>query len=173
MFLDTVFNFSSFIIPAANTINTQILNEYSALSDSEHIRRTHLFNGRYENIYIDKIHMPSLKPILEFANICAKKTLGLNKNLDIGFWFNDMPPGSVTLPHTHDDDDELLSGVYYIKVPERAGDLVLTNKGQEKNIKPLAGKLVLFRPDCMHQVTENTSGMQRLSIGMNFGIKDD
>ena len=91
----------------------------------KNIKRTHLFNDRYENIYIDKTLIPELTPILEFATQCAKKTLNLPRNLDIGFWFNDMPPKSVTTAHTHDDYDEILSGVYYVTVPKNSGDLVL------------------------------------------------
>lgn len=171
MFYDTVFEFSSFQLDSSDNINSQILHQYSTISHSKNIKRTHLFNGRYENIYIDKNLIPALDTILEFANHCAKQTLQSDKDLDIGFWFNDMPPGSVTITHTHDDDDELLSGVYYVKVPPQSGDLVLINQQKKKTITAQAGRLVLFRPDCLHEVTENTSNEQRLSIGMNFGIK--
>ncbi len=171
MFQNTSFKFSTFQLPSSSSINPQILVEYTDQSHSENIQRTHLFNGRYENIYINKALIPSLALILEFANACAQTTLELDKNLDIGFWFNDMPPGSVTIPHTHDDDDELLSGVYYIKVPDNSGHLILSHNGQKKNIAPKEGRLVLFKPDCLHEVTENKSMEQRLSIGINFGIK--
>ena len=172
MFDDTVFNFSSFKLPSSEKINPQTFTDFEKLKLSDNLKRTHLFNDRYENIYVDKNLISTLNPILEFANSCAKKLLKINQDLDIGFWFNDMPPGSVTIPHTHDDDDELLSGVYYIKVPKNSGNLILTNsKAKTKTITAKEGNLVLFQPNCLHEVSENKSTMQRISIGMNFGIK--
>jgi len=168
---DTKFNFSSFNLPSSDKINTQTFAEYLNIEQSHEIKRTHLFNGRYENIYIDKHAISTLTSILDFANSCAKETLDLKKELDIGFWFNDMPPGSITEPHTHDDDDELLSGVYYIKVPQQSGNLILNIQGNKNEITPNEGELILFRPDCLHEVTENKSNGKRLSIGMNFGIR--
>jgi len=171
MFDDTTFNFSSFKLQSSEKINIQTFIEYLNIEQSNEIKRTHLFNGRYENIYIDKHAISTLISILDFANNCAKKTLDLEKELGIGFWFNDMPPGSITEPHTHDDNDELLSGVYYIKVPQHSGNLILNIKGNKKEITPHEGQLVLFRPNCLHEVTENKSKEKRLSIGMNFGIR--
>ncbi|VAW98329.1 hypothetical protein MNBD_GAMMA23-62 [hydrothermal vent metagenome] len=153
-------------------MNAVIHNKFSNINKKD-IKRTHLFNGRYENIYIDKERIPELTPILEFANQCAKKTLSLSKNLDIGFWFNDMPPNSVTTAHTHDDYDEMLSGVYYVSVPQNAGNLVLFSNNDKKIVTPQEGRLILFKADCLHEVSINNSEQHRLSIGMNFGIKSE
>jgi len=90
---------------------------------------------------------------------------------DAGFWLNEMEPGHVTLAHRHDEDDELLSGVYYIHVAENSGDLMLEQGGVTTRISPQAGMLVLFPPDVLHHVTENLSTETRLSIGMNFGVR--
>ncbi len=171
MFNQINFNYSIFTFSKSNNVNPIIYKKFSNLADCKGIKRTHLFNGRYENIYIDKELIPELTPVLEFANLCAKKTLNLSKNLDIGFWFNNMPPESVTTAHTHDDYDEMLSGVYYVTVPENSGNLILYNNGDKKTIIPQHGQLILFKADCLHEVSMNNSKQNRLSIGMNFGIK--
>lgn len=171
MFNDTQFNYSIFCIDSAQQLNKNISSDFNKLNAHNKVKRSHLFNGRYENIYIDQNTITSIKPILEFANNCAKHVLNIRQDLDMGFWFNDMPPQSVTFPHSHDDDDELLSGAYYINVPENSGDLVLTKEGQNKVITPDEGQLILFKPDCVHEVTKNNCDKNRLSIGINFGIR--
>ena len=171
MFCDKEYEFSSYHFPTSKKFNLLINNSFSELVTTNNVKRTHLFNNRYENIYVERSLIPSILPVLNFANECAKKTLEIESNRDIGFWFNDMPPGSTTLPHTHDDDDELLSGVYYIKVPENSGNLILTKNNNKKIIEAKEGNLILFKPTCLHEVSENKSEEQRLSIGINFGLK--
>jgi hypothetical protein len=61
--------------------------------------------------------------------------------------------------------------VYYVRVPENCGDLVLTRGVASTRIIPRQGMFVFFSPDVMHEVTENKSDETRLSIGMNFGIR--
>jgi quercetin dioxygenase-like cupin family protein len=82
-----------------------------------------------------------------------------------------MQQGHVTQPHRHDVDGELISAVYYIRVPSDSGDLILTGDSRQKTILPREGMFVFFQPDVLHEVTENKSGATRLSIGMNFGIR--
>lgn len=171
MFDETSFNYSIFSFPENNNVNTIINEKFLDLTNSKDIKRTHLFNGRYENVYIDKKLIPELAPVLEYANQCAKKVLDISLNLDIGFWFNDMPPKSVTTAHTHDDYDEMLSAVYYVTVPRNSGNLILFNNEDKKVIIPQQGQLILFKADCLHEVSVNNSEQHRLSIGMNFGIK--
>jgi len=156
------------------TLNSDITKSFLALYQSPSIRKTHLFEGRYENIYMNDSHIPKLLPLIQIATEYAEKILN-KKNIRAGYWFNFMPPGSVTNPHRHDDYDELLSGVYYLDVPENSGHLILQDKtasGEFENIEviPQEGLFVFFKPDVIHEVTENRSGENRLSIGMNFGV---
>lgn len=138
--------------------------------DSPDIKRTHLFEGRYENIYLNDTHIPELGRLLEEAIIHASKLIN-TRQIQAGYWFNYMPPDSVTIAHRHDDDDELLSAVYYITVPPDSGDLLIHGKNNTATIKPEAGLFVFFKPDIVHEVTQNKSGLDRLSIGFNFGNK--
>ncbi|NNJ94613.1 MAG: hypothetical protein HKP57_07705, partial [Halobacteria archaeon] len=61
---------------------------------------------------------------------------------------------------------------YYIRVPGNSGDLVLHAEGGRTIIRPQAGKLVLFAPDVVHEVTVNHSNEMRLSVAFNVGPVD-
>lgn len=153
-------------------INRQIQEQYTAACSLEDTKRSHYFSGRYENIYINRERIPALQPVLEVARSGATEFLSQpGASLSVGFWFNEMQPGHVTLPHRHDEDDELVSAVYYVRVPPESGDLILTENNAKRVITPRQGMFVYFRPDVLHEVTENKSGATRLSIGMNFGIR--
>ena len=84
-----------------------------------------------------------------------------------------MGPNEVTTEHNHDDDDELLSGVYYVQVPPNSGDLIIVDKHSRTLVTPQPGMFVYFAPDVMHSVSANRSGERRISIGMNFGPRPD
>ena len=117
--------------------------------------------------------MPELGVILQAAQAQAAAILGReSETLRLGLWFNEMKPGHKTLPHTHDDADELLSGVYYVTAPPRCGNLVLTDGDASVALKPQAGMFVFFPPDLLHEVEPNRSDETRLSLGMNFGALD-
>lgn len=135
-------------------------------------RKTHLINNRYENIYLTETQLPALTPLLIHARHCAARLLSQQGNTTpitrIGHWFNAMPPGSHTSRHDHNDGDELLSGVYYIDVPDHSGDLLIHSDTDIYSHTPEAGQLVLFKPDIEHEVEINASKYMRLSIGLNF-----
>ncbi len=160
-------------LAGAADINRAILAEYAAVRDDPALQRSHFFAGRYENVYVPETRMPALQPVLAAARRGAAEYLqqtGLA--LSVGFWLNEMGPGHVTLPHRHDEDGELVSGVYYVQVPEDSGELVLTHGAIRTRVTPVAGQFVFFPPNVLHEVTENRSTQIRLSIGMNFGIRE-
>jgi hypothetical protein len=141
---------------------------HQCLSDPD-TKRSHFFNGRYENIYVPTRCVPALQPVLAFARECVQQITGHSGSYRLGFWFNDAGPGDQTLPHSHDDYDEILSAVYYVHVPAGAGQLVLAVDSGELAVQPVAGNLVLFPPDIMHSVTANSGNGRRLSVAMNIG----
>ena len=147
-----------------------LVDRLNALQSADILRRSHLFEGRYENLYLNEKRIPQITRLRELACQHAAEVLGLKPEaLTAGCWLNDMPPGSVTLTQCHDDDDELLSGVYYIDVPEHSGHLVLHHEGEQVSVTPEAGKFVFFSPAIPHEVTRNASTRHRLSLGFNFG----
>lgn len=157
-------------IPDALALNLQIESAYAREKPKPDTRQSHFFAGRFENIYIDAQRLLELSTLLQRVREYAGLILKIpDKNLRVGFWFNEMGPGHRTLEHSHDDDDELLSAVYYVRVPEHSGDLVLSALQGKIQISPVAGQLLFFKPDLLHEVLENKSNETRLSIGMNVG----
>ena len=149
-------------------INAKLAAGFLRYQHSPDIRKTHLFHGRYENIYLGEEQIPEIALLLQEARKLASEYLATD-NLRAGCWFNAMPPGAITTRHSHDDDDELLSGVYYVHVPADSGDLILYDTKPPTRITPVTGQLIFFPPDVDHEVTRNNSTEDRLSIGMNFG----
>ncbi len=161
-------------MPAADELNRGIVESFNAHQDSPLIKKTHYFGDRYENIYIEREEIPEIDQIIEQAILYVSELLDVAvEKLQCGFWFNSMQKGDVTTPHTHDDDDELMSGVYYIQAPKQSGQLIIGIKGYQSVVEPEAGKFVFFKPNVIHEVSENLSDDHRLSIGMNFGLKNE
>ena len=143
---------------------------FLALSGTDRIRQTHHFGGRFENIYIELADIPQMGRVLEAMKQQAGKMLNMAMDeLKAGFWFNAMQPGQRTLLHNHDENDELLSAVYYIRVPGNSGDLILHAGGSRIRVRPQEGKLVMFAPSMPHEVTEHLGCGLRLSVAMNVG----
>ena len=155
-------------------LNTRVYERFLELSGTDRIRQTHHFAGRFENTYIDEADIPDVALILAIVQQQAAQFLMTEADkLKAGFWFNAMGPGHITAPHHHDENDELLSAVYYLRVPEDSGMLILHAGGQEIRVQPQEGKLVLFAPSVMHEVTRNNSAEMRLSIAINIGPLSD
>jgi hypothetical protein len=141
--------------------------------DSALLKQTHHFHGRFENIYLAQHDHADLTQLMaESVGFCAEMLDVSSEELSISYWFNLMQPGDVTTLHRHDDFDELISGVVYLKVPENSGDLILQAKNQDEIIlTPISGNYIYFDPKTPHAVGENQSDRHRLSIGMNLGLK--
>lgn len=138
------------------------------------MRKTHYFHQRYENIYLTSIQNSDLKRLIDEGLNYAASILDMQQgDLHIGYWFNLMQPGDVTTLHSHDELDELISGVVYLTVPENSGDLILQTSTQQITLKPSPGHYFFFDPATPHRVTENLSSSHRLSIGMNIGPTRD
>lgn len=159
-------------LAGSEPVNSALWREFNAVLGTDKVRGTHLFQGRYENLYVAADDVPSVRAVLTAARAEAAARVGCEPaDLSAGFWFNLMQPGQVTLPHSHDDDDELLSGVYYVRVPPDSGNLILRLPAGTRSIEPKAGRFVFFSPRLVHEVGVNTSDAPRLSVGMNFGIR--
>jgi uncharacterized RmlC-like cupin family protein len=151
-------------------LNPSLRARIRRLPASHVVRRSHFLGGRYENIYVGTESLPEIGAILDAAAGKAAEILGRPRTmLRIGWWLNVMRPGDVTHAHTHDDGDELLSGVYYIHAPPSSGRLVLFDAARREEIEPRAGLFVFFAPGVPHEVTRNESGRTRLSVGFNVG----
>lgn len=161
-------------MPDAVEINRQIMEVYRQLREEDLLRRSHFFGGRYENLYLERNKIPVIGRVLEQAESYAGSLLQKSaENIRSGFWINDMGPKEHTSAHDHDDFDELLSGVYYVQVPQNSGELIVVDQHIRTLVTPQPGMFVFFAPDVLHSVSANCSEERRISIGMNFGPQVD
>ena len=162
--------FRELTLEAPDKLNASLYARFVELHGTDRIRQTHHFAGRFENTYIEATDIPDMATVLDVFKQQAGKLLGIPADsLKAGFWFNAMEAGHRTLPHHHDENAELLSAVYYIRVPENSGDLILYAGGEQVRIQPQEGKLVMFAPDVLHEVTTHRGSGLRLSVAMNVG----
>lgn len=103
-------------------------------------------------------------------------------------WVNINPPGTYNSMHTHNGG--VMTGIYYVKVPENSGELQMitpnpafdfimkdsyiesSNQFNASNIivKPQEGKLYLFPCWVAHQVKMNVSDQNRISIAFDIEL---
>ena len=138
-----------------------------------------VFNELKENIFNNADDM------FELFNINKNKQLVISN-----MWAGVNPRGGSNTLHNH--PGATFSGVFYLKVPEKSGDIVFThpavnhnyhfnvhtvslwnniNSG-EKNIPPKVGKLILFPSYQYHYVKPNQSNEDRISIAFNMTLID-
>ena len=97
------------------------------------------------------------------------------------WWCNVNEMGHFNQVHHHLRTD--LVGVFYIKVPDNSGKLILIrNDGSqytammssetEYHIQPVAGKLYLFPGHIWHYVEPNPTNEQRMSVSFNMYTTD-
>ena len=156
-------------MPDSEVLNRYILDGYLQLREQDFLQRTHFFGGRYENLYFERTRIPAIARVLAQAENYAQNLLQQATNLRSGFWINDMGPGEFTTEHDHDENDEMLSAVYYIQAPQDSGDLVIVDSHSRTLVPPQAGMFAFFAPSVVHSVSVNRSTERRISMGMNFG----
>lgn len=151
-------------------INERILAAFLTLAEDDFSRRTHYFGGRFENLYLDPVRIPEQATVLARAEACARAILNWGPApLRCGSWFNAQGPGQSTSEHTHEELDEVLSGVYYVRVPEGSGDILMRHGPLSMRVSPESGVFLFFPPSLSHRVETNRSGELRLSLAFNFG----
>ncbi len=161
-------------LSGSNSINAKLLKRYLTVNELEDTHKTHHFMGRFENTYISVEQVPELAVVINrLQNIVSQILQRPAAQLEMGFWFNEMHPGHKTSLHTHGENNELLSAVYYVTAPKDSGNLVVKSNNQIMEFEPVAGRFYLFRPEVPHSVNENLSQSMRLSVAFNFGLPAD
>jgi len=152
------------------SLNAGLAEAILKLPEETFNRRTHLFHGRYENLYVKSGKLPVMERILNEGLSKAAKILSRSKDdLKFGFWLNIMNKGDVTTLHRHDDNDELLSAVYYVQSDEGSAIFRLHGQTEIREVEPVAGRFMFFDPALPHEVIEHLIDTPRISIGINFG----
>ena len=158
-------------LPNTNRVGWQSPRDLFDRTEPGHVRLLHVIR----NVIRDTLR--SLQPKLDQASI----SVALNG------WINVNPPGGYHGPHQH--SDALLSGVYYISVPEggsvssgvieflaphpvrQVGALMQAPMFAERfRIKPVAGDLLLFPGQLPHWVHPNDSHDDRVTISFNARV---
>ena len=156
-----------------------ILDEFHNNTDNH--THTHFINNRWENIYINPQKIPSVLPLLskiiseaikEYHHrlkphqtlVIPHELLGYEKN---EFWFNSALPGEYTGVHNH-NGKAIISGVYYLQVPEKSGNVIFIHENKEElEIPAKPGKLIFFPAGLDHYVNENKGSVKRISMSFN------
>jgi len=167
--ITSIFGIHMTHVPEAVHLNRSLNAACERLFDDPDTRRTHFVHGRFENLYPPKEKLPEMAPLIREVERAAREILGTEAPLRIGFWLNRMDPGHQTSLHTHEEDDELLSAVYYVTVPAHSGRLVFRDPPGTLFIDPEPGMLLLFPPDLPHEVEMHEGTHTRLSIAFNIG----
>ena len=101
-------------------------------------------------------------------------------------WANINGPGNFNRPHLH--PNSLFSGVYWIKTPQKSGNLMvydprpgvqltMPNRKEGKwspelwrevHYEPKAGRCIMFPSWLWHEVKSNESNDTRISVSFNF-----
>ena len=121
--------------------------------------------------------------------IYQKEHLSLKPVLG-NMWANINYPGCFNRPHIH--PNSLFSGVYFIKTPQKSGNLMvydprpgvqmsMPNRKQgeikkfyppelwrEVHYEPVAGRCIMFPSWLWHEVKSNQSNDTRISVSFNF-----
>ena len=161
-------------MPNAEQLNTNLFNQFNKILKTEKFNQTDHFFDRFENTYIDEKNIPEISDIKKAVIQRASYLLGTDvAKLKCGFWFNAMNSGQKTSLHHHDENDELLSCVYYIRIPKNSGDLILHENQTITTVHPKEGLLVMFSPNIPHEVTPNNSDDMRLAVAFNIGPVDN
>ena len=136
----------------------------------------------------DRYHARRIQETVEqiSANVeKVEKHLSLSKKLTLyNLWYNVNGLSSFNKPHTH--PGSIVSGVYYISIPQNSGNIVFLNQDMDKfytlidsynNYNSSTWKIIskenlcIFFPSYLrHYVEPNFNKKERISISFNYGF---
>ena len=163
-----------FQLPRAEILTDLILTELNdSLPESTH---SHLINGRWENTYLSIEKVPAVREVILAARDIAVEVYGnpllalfdpVGDSSRPPFWFNLAEPSEITGVHDH-VHDACISGVFYLRVPPKSGNLFFREEGEEDFVlESIEGEIVLFPSMLRHGVAENLSSEIRISLAFN------
>ena len=106
-----------------------------------------------------------------------------------GIWINQNWKNDYNRPHTHLTEYNHYSGIWYLKVPNRSGDLVLFTRPDNSDcthtwdyfndcsaatnyiVHPKENTFLLFPSHLPHMVEPNQSNEDRISVAFNVCLK--
>lgn len=131
----------------------------------------------------------------KFLSKCLSNFSALQEfcSMDGDYWVNINPPKSFNVKHSHSSTD--LAGVLWIKCPNDSGNILFENpyifedfnsinaytdkfKYMNKqyhsfDFKPVEGRMLIFPAHLLHEVKENKSKEDRISVSFNLKISEN
>lgn len=156
-------------------------------NENEGIQKSNIGGGYQSpfNLMQEQALSPLYEYILDQSTIICQQLNMFDVNIGIsGSWvnFNDTRSASNIL-HNHEG---ILSGIFYLNVPEGSGALILQNPGlntlweglkfvesrnnitgELTNIVPVEGEIIIWPSYLMHGVHPNSHDGERISIAFN------
>lgn len=153
-------------------------------SESKNQHQTlNLHSGRncYQSDEDLHIRHDNIKTLMSKVEEIIKEHFGLDVEVKDS-WINVNGPGGFNYEHTHAG---IISGCFYVHVPEGSGDIVFHNPAiraehapviQQYNerymyVTPESGDLLVFPPWVTHHVEPNPTSINRISISFNAFLK--
>ena len=166
---------------------------YSLMQLSE--SKLHTNRGGWQSGFVED-HQELNTLVLEINRRldALRSTINFNDNVDLrveSMWININHPYSYNVRHIH--PRSYISGSFYIKVPNNSGNLLLKHPAQNLmfipnssnifksynninsltwSIPPEENKLVMFPGWVEHEVEQNLSNEDRISIAFNASFYD-
>lgn len=146
--------------------------------------QTDYFFNSYDNDIVKKLFETHILPMSDHI---IKFIWNYNRTYSkTEYWYNVNSKHSYNMQHNH--IGSILSGVFYIKVPEQSGNITFVRSESEVNelarlidpnntnyythsrywSNPIEGKLVVFPSYLPHYVDENLSDETRISLSFNL-----
>lgn len=187
--------FSNFIAEYKTNFDLNVL-EYDCLDLKNSAEGRVLSNyGGWQSKTLKKSNLSPNSVILNLFDLIEQKSkillqeFGLkNENIDVEGWININEKHNFNKIHTH--PKSVISGVFYVKVPENSGQIVFVNpnplvdvylmdkveKSNQLNsglwkLTPIENWLLFFPSWLSHYVLPNESDETRISIAFNIGVK--
>jgi len=173
-------------LPEKKVHNEKLLENILDLKKaSDGIVRSNQMSSWHSEVNLNSL--PEFSHFTHFIWMCAE---GVFKDCGYSFkpsittmWCNVNPQNSFNRCHLH--PDSIISGIYYVKVPEDSGKLRLFNPNVHSRMQvscydkcpiwkepeivytPYEKKLIMFPSEILHEVEPNLSDDYRVSIAFN------
>jgi len=171
--------YSNIEIKDLDTVIKSILDK-EKIFDSTHQTNIGGWQSPMFNV-IDQQFEDIFKQITEMTAEIYKKYQAVNDPLLKQFWFNINRKGHYNNPHTHIKEN--FSGVLYLKVPEKCGNINFFNPAEKTKLEieeynrytyssyhfePKVGDVFIFQSSLVHSVSKNETDSERISMAFDF-----
>lgn len=188
----------TYLINGHEALNAQLIDDIHRLrQQSEGIKSSNQYGWHSERDFFERPEASFRATAQQFLTALVTTTITINPELDreaysmhVKGWINVNERGAYNTPHDH--PNHILSGVYYVKAPERdrkdpsrsgsiefidsRGLTVLPHKGElilgnaKCRLRPQAGMLLIFPSPLLHWVYPHEEDEERISIAFNMRL---